>query len=59
MVKMLEPVLIVKVKKDDSSFVKKFFNDLEKEYTNLMKTQTGEDYKTTLQLDQEPLDSDW
>lgn len=59
MVKMLDKVLLVRVKKDDASFVKTLFPDLEKEFSTLMKKETGNDYVCKLVVDTTVLDSEW
>ncbi len=59
MVKMLDPVLFVRVKKDDSNFVRKFFPELEKEFGALMLKETGKEYNTRLELDNHSLDTEW
>jgi V-type H+-transporting ATPase subunit E len=51
MVKLLEPVCVVQVRKKDEEFVKKLFPGLEKEYAEFMNKETKEDYKCTLELD--------
>jgi V-type H+-transporting ATPase subunit E len=55
MVKLLEPVVIVQVRQGDVEFVKKLTKDLEQEYSKLMKEQTGEEYKCTIEIDSVPL----
>jgi V-type H+-transporting ATPase subunit E len=52
MVKMLEPICFVRVRKCDVDFVKKMFRDLETEFTNLMKKETEEEYRCTLEIDE-------
>jgi hypothetical protein len=59
MVKMLDKVLLVKVKQSDFTFVKKLFPELEKEFKTLMKKETGDDYNCKLELDTHVLDSEW
>lgn len=51
MVKLLEPICLLQVRKIDESFVKKLIHDCEGEYTKLMKDQTGEEFKCTLEID--------
>ncbi len=51
MVKLLEPVCFVQVRKVDQDFVKKLFKDCEDEFSTLMKEQTGQDYKCKLEID--------
>ena len=51
MVKLLEPMCIIQIRKKDEDFVKKILKDCENEYTKFMKAETGEDYKCTIEID--------
>jgi len=59
MVKMLDKVLIVRVKHEDATFVKGFFPELEKEFKTLLTKETGTEYTCKLELDTTELDSAW
>lgn len=52
MVKLLEPQCFVRVRKIDVDFVKTLFKDLQQEYSQIMKRETGEDYNCTLEIDE-------
>lgn len=58
MVKLLEPVVYICLRKKDADFVKNFTKDLESEYSNLMREQTGDEYKCVLEIDSEYLDNE-
>jgi V-type H+-transporting ATPase subunit E len=58
MVKMLEPVVLVQVRKGDVEIVKKMAKDLEHDYSKLMKDETGEEYKCTIEIDNVHLDNE-
>jgi V-type H+-transporting ATPase subunit E len=51
MVKLLEPVCLVQIRKCDEDFVKKLLKNCENDFSRLMKDQTGEEYKCTLEID--------
>lgn len=59
MIKMLETTLIIRVKQEDSQFVQKFFPELEREYSEVLKRETDRDYHCRLQIDNQFLDSEW
>ncbi len=58
LVKMLEPVCLVQVRKVDSEFVKRMMKDIEEEFSQLMKEQTGEEFKTVIDIDTEYLEKE-
>lgn len=50
MIKLLEPELFVKVRKEDLNLVKELKSECEKEFHDIMTKETNEDYKTTLNI---------
>jgi hypothetical protein len=50
MIKLLEPELMLKCRKDDVKLVTELMKDCENEYVEIMKKETDEDYKTKLIL---------
>jgi V-type H+-transporting ATPase subunit E len=58
MVKLLEPVLKIRVRLQDRDTVQKFFPELEKEYSELMTKETTRDYVTKLELDNKNLENE-
>lgn len=58
MIKLLEPVCYIQVRKIDSDFIKKILNECEEEFTNLMKRETSKEYKCTLELDDHHLENE-
>jgi V-type H+-transporting ATPase subunit E len=53
MVKLLEPVCIIRVRKEDVEFVSGVIKECEKEFAQIMKKETGADYSCKLQIDGE------
>ena len=58
MVKLLENVCLIRIRKIDEEFVKKLFKVCEDNFSKLLKEQTGEEYTCTLELDNIYLDND-
>jgi V-type H+-transporting ATPase subunit E len=54
---MLEPELVIQVRKQDEGFVKGIISTCEKEYSKLLKKETGRDYSCTLSLHTDSLKS--
>lgn len=52
MIKLLEPICYVQVRKIDIDFVKKIIKECEDEYTKLMNKETGKEYKCVLEVDE-------
>lgn len=52
---MLEPECILRIRKQDISYVQSILVDCEKEYAKLLKDSTGRDYHTKLSIDQTEL----
>jgi len=59
MVKLLEKVCVVRVKKEDVDFVKKLLPECEKEYSKIMLENTQREYKCKLEMDKHFIDNDW
>ncbi len=55
MTQMLEPTIILKLRKQDVDFVKSILNSCETEYSKIMKDATGRTYITSLKIDDSPL----
>jgi hypothetical protein len=58
MIKMLEPVLIIRLKKEDISFAQKLFPELQKEYSDILLKETSKEYSCRLELDNQFLESE-
>ncbi len=52
MVKLLEPVCLVRVRTNDVDFVKGILKDCESEFGKLMKKETGNEFKCVLLMDE-------
>ena len=52
MVKMLEPLLYIQVRKQDVGFVKNLFSECQQEFEKMMKEGTGRDYNCSLLIDE-------
>jgi V-type H+-transporting ATPase subunit E len=52
MVKLLETTVLVQVRNIDVDFVKKLLPECQKEYAELLKRETGEEYKCNLEVDE-------
>ena len=50
MIKLLEPELLLKCRKEDSKLVKELLSECEKEFIEIMLKETKEDYHTKLTL---------
>lgn len=50
MIKLLEPELMLKCRKDDVKLVSELLKDCETEFVEIMKKETNEEYKTKLTL---------
>lgn len=59
MVKLLEPVLKIRVRLQDRDIVQRIFGDCEKEYADLMKKETEREYVCKLELDSRDLENEW
>ena len=50
-VKLLEDVVILKIRSEDESFIRKFLPDIQQEYTNYMMKETGDNYSIKFEID--------
>jgi V-type H+-transporting ATPase subunit E len=50
MIKLLEPELLIKCRKEDQALVKELLPECENEFVEIMKRETSEDYQTKLVL---------
>lgn len=50
-VKLLEDVVILKIRSEDESFIRKFLPDIQQEYTNYMMKETGDNYSVKFEID--------
>ena len=50
MIKLLEPELLLKCKKEDLELVKSLLHECESEFVEIMRKETSEEYKTKLTL---------
>lgn len=57
MVKMLEPTCFIRVRNSDVDFVKQLIPKCQSQFSELMKKETGFDFKCALEIDQEYLGS--
>ena len=55
MTQMLEPIVVLRVRKEDESFIKEILKTCEQEFSKVMKEATGRDYSTKLSIDKEHL----
>lgn len=58
MVKLLENVCVIRIRKIDEEFVKKLFKVCEENFSKLMRDETGEEYKCSLEIDTIYLDNE-
>ena len=59
MVKLLEPVLKIRVRQQDRDIIQKLFPECERDFSDLMKKETDRDYVCKLELDAQILENDW
>ena len=52
MVKLLEKNVILKCLKSDVAFIKSVIQTAESNYTKLMKQETGQDFTTSIEIDE-------
>ena len=50
-VKLLEEVVVLKIRSEDESFIRKFLQEIQHEYTDYMKNETGDDYNVRFEID--------
>ena len=55
MTQMLEPIVVLRVRKEDESYIKDVLKTCEQEFSKVMKEATGRDYSTKLSIDKEHL----
>ena len=53
MIKLLEPVLLIKVREQDQQLARSLIKHCEREFSEIMKRETTRDYECTLQLVEE------
>jgi vacuolar-type H+-ATPase subunit E/Vma4 len=58
MTKLFEKKCFIRVRKVDVDFVKKLTSECEKEYQQLMKKETGDNYECSLEIDTVYLESE-
>jgi V-type H+-transporting ATPase subunit E len=51
MTKLIEPKCFIRVRKMDVDFVKKLLSECQREYKELMRKETGEEYECVLEVD--------
>ena len=59
MVKLLEPIVKIRVRLQDRDNVAKLFPECEKEYTQIMLKETEREYICKLELEKKDLEIDW
>jgi hypothetical protein len=50
-VKLLEELVILRIRSEDESFIRKFLPDIERDYTSYMKKETGDTYTVRFEID--------
>lgn len=50
MIKLLEPELLIKCRKEDLALIKGLQEEIQSEFTEIMKNETNEDYKCDLTI---------
>ena len=58
MIKLLEDTCLVRVRKGDVDMVKKILPECEREYSEYLKKESGEEFKCTLVIDEINLQSE-
>ena len=50
-IKLLEEVVVLKIRSEDESFIRKFLPDIQSDYFDYMKKETGDDYRVEFLID--------
>ena len=50
-VKLLEEVVVLKIRSEDESFIRKFLPNIQSEYSEYMKNETGDVYNVRFEID--------
>lgn len=50
-VKLLEDLVVLRIRSEDETFIRKFLPDIEKEYTLYMRQHTGDEYTVRFEID--------
>ena len=50
-IKLLEDLVVLKIRSEDESFIRKFLPEIVNEYTIYMKKETGDDYTVRFEID--------
>lgn len=59
MVVLLEPIVKIRVRKEDRDVVEKMFPECEREFEEIMKRETEREYSCKLQLEVKNLENEW
>lgn len=50
-VKLLEELVILKIRQEDESFIRKLLPDVQQEYSAFMRKETGDEYNVRFEID--------